>query len=157
MFDLSVNEGFSKSPRKTSFKTGPWTKDEHNKFLNGIRLYGSSWKKVQELIKTRNCSQIRAHCTQYIRKLRVIIHQQLSDAQIYLPHYNNSQPSGDVVKDTEGRGYTEVMEGLVSEELESIRRMEGDMYRYGGDVVIGIEKHYIKEHIRGNIKLSTAN
>ena len=33
---------------------GKWAEDEQNKFSEGIALYGTNWKKVQYLIKTRS-------------------------------------------------------------------------------------------------------
>lgn len=29
---------------------GRWTKEEHEKFLYGLKLYGKNWKKIQDLI-----------------------------------------------------------------------------------------------------------
>jgi len=30
------------------FKMGRWTKDEHFRFLEALKLFGKEWKKVQE-------------------------------------------------------------------------------------------------------------
>ena len=44
---------------------GRWTDEEHNKFLQAIRLYGKDWRKVQEFIGTRTGAQIRSHAQKY--------------------------------------------------------------------------------------------
>ena len=37
----------------TVYKQGRWTKDEHFRFLEALKLYGKEWKKVQEHVRTR--------------------------------------------------------------------------------------------------------
>ena len=48
---------------------GRWTKEEHKQFLESIRLYGKDWKKIEEHIGTRSCSQIRSHAQKYFLRL----------------------------------------------------------------------------------------
>ena len=36
-----------------SIRQGRWTKEEHYRFLEALKLYGKEWKKVQEHVKTR--------------------------------------------------------------------------------------------------------
>lgn len=55
---------------------GRWTKQEHNKFLEGIlisdlgiQLFGKNWKKIQSIVKTRSGSQIRSHAQKFFNKL----------------------------------------------------------------------------------------
>ena len=56
-----------KKPENTM--TGRWTKDEHEKFLDGIRIYGKEWKKIASMIDTRTVVQIRTHAQKYFQKL----------------------------------------------------------------------------------------
>ena len=51
---------------------GKWTEDEQNKFIEGIALHGTNWKKVQNLIKTRSEVQIRSYSKNFFRKLKSI-------------------------------------------------------------------------------------
>ena len=51
---------------------GKWSEDEKNKFIEGIALHGTNWKKVQNLIKTRSEVQIRAYSQNFFRKLKLI-------------------------------------------------------------------------------------
>lgn len=35
---------------------GRWTDEEHEKFLDGLRLFGKDWRRIEEYIATRSCS-----------------------------------------------------------------------------------------------------
>lgn len=48
---------------------GRWTKEEHLQFLESIRLYGKDWRKIEEHVGTRTCSQIRSHAQKYFLRL----------------------------------------------------------------------------------------
>lgn len=47
------------SDDKGKEKAGRWTIDEHEKFLNGLTLYGKDWRGISKLIKTRTVTQGR--------------------------------------------------------------------------------------------------
>ena len=49
---------------------GRWTKEEREKFIEGISLYGTNWKKIDKLIKSRTSSQIRSHAQKFYIKLK---------------------------------------------------------------------------------------
>ena len=49
---------------------GRWSKDEHDKFLEGIVLYGTKWKKVKTLIETRTSVQVRSHAQKFFNKMK---------------------------------------------------------------------------------------
>lgn len=56
---------------------GRWTKEEHEKFLLGsfcpdvgLEVYGKNWKKIEEIVQTRNGSQIRSHAQKFFLKLQ---------------------------------------------------------------------------------------
>ena len=47
-------------------RIGRWTKDEHERFLRGVALYGPvNWAKTTELIGTRTAEQVRSHAQKY--------------------------------------------------------------------------------------------
>jgi SHAQKYF class myb-like DNA-binding protein len=48
---------------------GRWTTEEHLLFLKGLELYGKSWKKISEIVRTRTVVQIRTHAQKYLIKL----------------------------------------------------------------------------------------
>lgn len=58
---------------------GRWSPEEHEKFLIGssffisylgLDMFGKNWKKIEEVVKTRNGSQIRSHAQKYFLKHR---------------------------------------------------------------------------------------
>ena len=52
------------------YETGKWSDKEHEKFIEGILLYGNEWKKVQQIIKTRSSSQARSHAQKFYLKIK---------------------------------------------------------------------------------------
>ncbi|OMJ66405.1 hypothetical protein SteCoe_36762 [Stentor coeruleus] len=46
-------------------KIGRWTKAEHRKFIEGLKIYGRNWKSISETIKTRSSTQVRSHAQKY--------------------------------------------------------------------------------------------
>ena len=57
---------------------GRWTKDVKDKFLEGIALYDTNWKKFTTLIKTRTLIQIRSHAQKFLIKLKNYKNEKLS-------------------------------------------------------------------------------
>lgn len=46
-------------------KSGRWTRAEHRKFLEGLKVHGRNWKKISEIIKTRTSTQVRSHAQKH--------------------------------------------------------------------------------------------
>lgn len=186
-FDSSVRERevvtktLKKYPTRTLFKVGPWSIDEHKKFLKGIKSYGNSWKEVQQLVKTRSCSQVRVHFIHYMQKLRTIIRQKIYNDVNYgatLITFHNYQPESLNVKQInpkarlmekgawenlveEREDLSEVVEHLLSEELEVTRANEGrqeevtsaESYNSWDDIIAPLEHYYLTEYLKGNLSL----
>mmetsp|Transcript_25951 Transcript_25951/g.38383 ORF Transcript_25951/g.38383 Transcript_25951/m.38383 type:complete len:436 (+) Transcript_25951:111-1418(+) len=55
--------------RRTKGTSGRWTREEHEAFLEGLKIHGREWKKVAERITTRTSAQIRSHAQKYFAKL----------------------------------------------------------------------------------------
>lgn len=51
------------------FKSGRWTRSEHLRFLQALKIYGKEWRKVQSHVKTRNSTQARSHAQKFFVKL----------------------------------------------------------------------------------------
>ena len=56
---------------------GRWSEEEHEKFLEGIVLYGINWKKVKTLIETRTLMQVRSHAQKFFNKMKVCKNEDL--------------------------------------------------------------------------------
>ena len=49
---------------------GRWTNEEHNRFLDGMKIYDRNWKKLESYVGTRTSSQIRSHAQKFFNKLK---------------------------------------------------------------------------------------
>ncbi|XP_057768765.1 protein REVEILLE 2-like [Salvia miltiorrhiza] len=46
-----------------------WTEEEHNRFLEALKLYGHAWQRIEEHIGTKTTVQIRSHAHKFITKV----------------------------------------------------------------------------------------
>ncbi|KAK9815423.1 hypothetical protein WJX72_003427 [[Myrmecia] bisecta] len=46
-----------------------WTDEEHNRFLDALKLYGRAWRRIEEHIGTKTAVQIRSHAQKFFAKL----------------------------------------------------------------------------------------
>ena len=60
-----------KTSENIDVNEGRWTKEEHNKFLDGIVQFGINWKKVKTLINSRTSIQVRSHAQKFYQKLKM--------------------------------------------------------------------------------------
>lgn len=67
---FEVKDFKKKNIEKSDSKTGRWTLEEHNKFLDGLIQFGIDWKKVNSLIKTRTAVQVRSHAQKFFKKMK---------------------------------------------------------------------------------------
>ena len=54
---------------------GKWTDEEHDSFLESLRLYGKDWNKIKEHTGTRSVANIRSHAQKFARKLTKMINE----------------------------------------------------------------------------------
>jgi len=68
---FSIDEPFSKvrKPYTITKQRERWTEDEHKKFLDALKLYGRSWRHIEEHIGTKSAVQIRSHAQKFFTKL----------------------------------------------------------------------------------------
>lgn len=66
---MSVNS--KKKGDNNIFNEGKWSKEEHDKFLEGIELYGMNWKKVKKLVDIRTLIQVRSHDQKFYNRMKL--------------------------------------------------------------------------------------
>jgi len=54
---------------KGHYNSGRWTRMEHFKFLEALKLFGKEWQKVQQHVFTRTSTQARSHAQKFFVKL----------------------------------------------------------------------------------------
>jgi len=68
-FNSSTTSTKESSSKFASRSAGRWTKEEHQKFVEGLRKFGKNWKQVEEFVGTRNGAQIRSHAQKFFNRL----------------------------------------------------------------------------------------
>lgn len=91
---------------------GRWTKEEHQRFIEALKLYGKNWKKVEEHVGTRNGAQIRSHAQKFFNRL---------DKEL-----RKKEMKGDSISDLDGsenmEGLEEYMEDLKEKEMKKLEQ-----------------------------------
>lgn len=47
-----------------------WTPDEHQRFLDALKLYERDWKKIEGFVQSKTVIQIRSHAQKYFLKMQ---------------------------------------------------------------------------------------
>mmetsp|Transcript_8233 Transcript_8233/g.12608 ORF Transcript_8233/g.12608 Transcript_8233/m.12608 type:complete len:282 (-) Transcript_8233:699-1544(-) len=53
----------------SKLNNGPWSDEEHQRFLEGLKLFGKDWGPIEKHIGTRANKQIRAHAQKFTKAL----------------------------------------------------------------------------------------
>ena len=60
-----------KSVPDPNINEGRWTKEERDTFIEGLILYDTNWKKLNDLIPSRTDSQIRSHAQKFYQRMKL--------------------------------------------------------------------------------------
>lgn len=97
-----------KRRRSAQFNTGRWTPEEHDLFLEALRIDGKDWDLIEQHVKTRDAAHIRSHAQKFFSKLVRFLggeemENPIQDAAVYLeilqrkvekPHRKKSKAAG---------------------------------------------------------------
>lgn len=72
LFKLKPEQSYKKETKASRLgkSTGRWTQKEHVLFIEGLKIYGKNWKKVESFIGTRTGTQIRSHAQKFFNRIR---------------------------------------------------------------------------------------
>ncbi|PKU77533.1 Protein LHY [Dendrobium catenatum] len=69
MFVFLTRDLQMRKPYTITKQREKWTDEEHNRFLEALRLHGRAWQRIQEHISTKTAVQIRSHAQKFFLKL----------------------------------------------------------------------------------------
>ena len=90
---------------------GRWTNEEHDNFLKGIEIFGTKWKKVKTLIKTRALVQVRSHAQKFYLKMKTCKDDNLG-IDFTLDSINNIKDMVDQIKTINNYDIVEIFKKL---------------------------------------------
>ncbi|MFS7947753.1 putative transcription factor MYB-HB-like family [Helianthus anomalus] len=74
--ELQSNLFQTRKPYTITKQRERWTEDEHNSFLEALKLYGRAWQRIEgtkEHIGTKTAVQIRSHAQKFFTKVRHLV------------------------------------------------------------------------------------
>ena len=72
--------------------TGRWTREEQERFIEGVERYGKEWKKVAACVETRTIVQVRTHAQKFQKKLAKIFEK--NSAEVTVSDFNGVEGVG---------------------------------------------------------------
>jgi SHAQKYF class myb-like DNA-binding protein len=72
-------------------QTGRWTREEQERFIEGLERYGKEWKKVAAFVETRTIVQVRTHAQKFQKKLAKIFDK--PEGEVSVSDFNGATES----------------------------------------------------------------
>ena len=152
-FKLKRNK-IKKIFEKTKSNKGRWTKEEHDKFLDGIVQYGCNWIKVDRLIKTRIIIQVRSHAQKFFKKLKICKDEDLGiyftsdsicnikDMINHIKSVNNNYNIKNILKYLDNK-----YDQNEHKKINLFETMENDQNKNFGDISKDINNNNLKDNL----------
>jgi SHAQKYF class myb-like DNA-binding protein len=80
---LYIHHIFSYTIRRF-YRTGRWTREEHVRFVEALKIYGKDWGKVQQHVGSRSSTQARSHAQKFFQKIEKYMEHRNDDVLKWL-------------------------------------------------------------------------
>ena len=106
-----------------SSKKGRWTREEQNLFKIAYNWYGNDWKKLSEIITTRNIIQIRSHAQKYCKNFKKKETNQSESQKIYILDNETLESLNQYISNscaTSYKNYIELQQSMIYSQASSM-------------------------------------
>lgn len=90
--NFPVSKSSENVDNSASKAAGRWTKEEHQRFTEGLKKFGKNWKLIEEYVGTRSGSQIRSHAQKFFLKLGKDNESDFAEPEIPAPKKDVPEP-----------------------------------------------------------------
>ena len=92
---------------------GRWTNEEHENFIDALKLFGKNWKKVEDHVTTRTGAQIRSHAQKFFLKVQKKLNIEKSEALNSIEAYAKAESNQTVSKSVDNSSKKRSFEQLL--------------------------------------------
>lgn len=139
-FKLKPEQAYKKETKASRLgkSTGRWTQKEHILFMEGLKIYGKNWKRVESYIGTRTGTQIRSHAQKFFNRIRkehgaedpskYVVENMCDERikQLILEHCGDDVSSQNESKEFNSSDTPEVLFSITKEKATKRKKDEGE-------------------------------
>lgn len=141
--ELKSHEDDSMSNEKP-LNNGRWTKEECQRFEEGLKKFGRNWKKVEAFVGTRSGTQIRSHAQKYFLKHKGKLETQECEQSVAPSLFNGAT----LDQKTEPQNYLSVTGTCVEQNTQKPKDDNETPKHQSNDIKIIAPNSYLLTHMK---------